>query len=728
METTIKISDRVSAVRAVLNAFRYGSASGQFEDGCDGKLSVTFGKGAFTDGKTVNMPSSLISEEDWDRTLTLGILTHELGHCAFSPLCGRYTVAAEAREKALYRLKGIADSLGVPEKVAEGTFRFMDNVWEDIRVNNLSRFGFKNGLPMTVYSDNELSRRALKKAGSEAAFTAAALKAPLVRNVGLYILSRFDLAMYGDTYPAMLNSVSMEKRLLAGVLMRQMTCREYTSLGLCSLIRKMMECCRSVCGAYYSAESAETSVSLAEELTERLLFVLARRKEKSQANASDSESSGDPEDQDGTDGTGGSSDDTSSDTCQNGAQSDCDDDGSEPADENQPGKTSGSSSDAQSASGNGGTDSGCGSDSAAAGASQDYSAGSGIYRTRIDEFLEEEAEKSASQGEEISVTSNPSAYKADGSSVLKVSARTAVLRNTENADSDLTGEKADEPDAKAIGKFLQNCAECVAALEKEDCGCSARLAKADWWQNLMASCFSGSMTARLRQALQTTMLKTYNRKAKSGFRLARTRIAKVAQGMPVSRPFARKGENEALDTHVVLMCDVSGSMSIPLAQNGLCRTLAILASAFSRVKTDRIKLSVYSFDNWTKKLKGPDENFSAEVLSRLPAMTGGTDGWKALRYAVTELSRSRCNRKVIICLTDGEWGTWGSFNTALLRKAGIETYGIGYGIEEERLTDYSGRYNFPQLDTWLSVSNLGDLPKLMTELFTELIRQSKEKA
>lgn len=643
------ISDRISAVRTVIDAFRYGSACCMFDGETRGKVTVRFGKGAYTDGRTINMPSSFITEESWDRTLTLGILTHELGHCAFSALGNRYPLVAELREKALSRIRLVADYLRVPEK-AEEIFLFMNNVWEDARVNNLSRFGFRNGLLMTLYSDNELARRALQKAGSDEAFTASALKVPLVRNVGLYILSRFDMAMYGTEFSDRLTSVAGEKRLLAEVLMQQMTRKEYASLGLCALIRKMMDWCTNVSGVYQAESGAVLTVELAEELTGKLLCVLAHRQKNSGSSDSDAQSS--------------------------------------------------------------------------------PSAGMG-FRTRIEEFLEKEAEKSAAlEDAEISVTSSPSDYTEDSSSALKVSDSTAVLNKTDVHGSEITGEKYVPSDAE-LKTFFQRCADFQRCAEDTAAQKSnsrrKRFRSEAWWQNLIASCFCGSMTAKLRQALKTTVLKRYNLKARCGFRLAKTRIAKVAQGMPVSRPFARKGETVALDTHVVLLCDTSSSMSNSLSCEGLCRTLAILASAFSRVKTDRLKLSVYSFADAVVRLKSPEQIFTAGILSRLPPMIGGTDGWRALRSAADELSRSRSSRKVIICLTDGEWSIYDSFSIAFLRKAGIETYGIGYGMDERYFTRYSSN-SVPQFDTWLSVTDLSDLPKLMTELFTELVRQSQEKA
>lgn len=149
--------------------------------------------------------------------------------------------------------------------------------------------------------------------------------------------------------------------------------------------------------------------------------------------------------------------------------------------------------------------------------------------------------------------------------------------------------------------------------------------------------------------------------------------------------FKRRSETEGIDSAVVLVIDVSGSMSrgtssIATRINSAAECCAALLETLDRAQ---VATAVLAFNHSTSTIKGFHERRTAavEALRRLD-VCGGTNDFFAVRYAHKMLLARREQRKVCIVLTDGNGSPEATRRQVQAGEAlGITTIGIGIQLE-----------------------------------------------
>ena len=97
------------------------------------KPAIKLGKGACTDGSRIVIPKSLLMEKEYDRASALALLVHEMGHASFT-----YGVSIHWRDRdPVYAARKI---LLRKTNIYDKTLHNIINVYEDLRVDDLVSF------------------------------------------------------------------------------------------------------------------------------------------------------------------------------------------------------------------------------------------------------------------------------------------------------------------------------------------------------------------------------------------------------------------------------------------------------------------------------------------------------------------------------------------------------------------------------------------------------------
>lgn len=162
--------------------------------------------------------------------------------------------------------------------------------------------------------------------------------------------------------------------------------------------------------------------------------------------------------------------------------------------------------------------------------------------------------------------------------------------------------------------------------------------------------------------------------------------------------FKRRSEVDGIDSAVVILLDVSGSMEDDALIGPAVECCAALLDTLDRAQ---VKTCILSFGDTTSVVKDWTDRkaLATEALSTITA-SGGTNDFFAVRYAHKLLTLRPEERKVVIVLTDG----CGQVNaTAEQVRAGeamgITTVGIGIRLDVSRVYPQNVRVN--------NVSDLG---------------------
>jgi Mg-chelatase subunit ChlD len=162
--------------------------------------------------------------------------------------------------------------------------------------------------------------------------------------------------------------------------------------------------------------------------------------------------------------------------------------------------------------------------------------------------------------------------------------------------------------------------------------------------------------------------------------------------------FKRRSEVDGIDSAVVILLDVSGSMADDALIGPAVECCAALLDTLDRAQ---VKTCILSFGSTTSVVKDWTDRkaLGTEALSTITA-SGGTNDFFAVRYAHKLLTQRPEERKVVIVLTDG----CGQVNaTAEQVRAGeamgITTVGIGIRVDVSRVYSQNVRVN--------NVSDLG---------------------
>lgn len=186
-------------------------------------------------------------------------------------------------------------------------------------------------------------------------------------------------------------------------------------------------------------------------------------------------------------------------------------------------------------------------------------------------------------------------------------------------------------------------------------------------------------SAGIRQQLNGLVQATQReatRHTRTGRRISTSRLARVRTGE--TRVFTQSTDKVAPNTAVHILLDMSGSMSGVEATIAKEAALSI-ALALETIKGVNPAVTFFCGDSRhpVRSVVSHGERVKADRFH--PNPSGGTPMAEAIWYAGFELSKCKEDRKLIICITDGEPNDHSSTQTALelCAASGVETIGIG---------------------------------------------------
>lgn len=204
-----------------------------------------------------------------------------------------------------------------------------------------------------------------------------------------------------------------------------------------------------------------------------------------------------------------------------------------------------------------------------------------------------------------------------------------------------------------------------------------------------AELLSQSLGRALRSIVETTV-KSHTHHSACGRRIDAKRLANAVTCDP--RIFLRKGEENGIETAVMVLLDKSGSMASIGSKSviaALSLTLALRRLSGVKAAFAAFPLGTVRFDQsnrcatWCKVVDfdvSPKQRYAA--LSQAAKSEGGTPIEEAITGATLDLLRRTEPKKVILCITDGQFP---SCDAALeTRKVGIATACLSLNPRQDR--------------------------------------------
>lgn len=220
------------------------------------------------------------------------------------------------------------------------------------------------------------------------------------------------------------------------------------------------------------------------------------------------------------------------------------------------------------------------------------------------------------------------------------------------------------------------------------------------------------VTARLASQLQA-LLQAYVMNRGGAFRRGRldsNKLARIAVNNP--KVFQQRVEQRAINTEIIILADMSGSMSGRRAKV-LSEGLYALTHAIYPIKGVTIAAYGFAGSRFIPILEMGERPHDKFLLSCEDGTICGSMSLKALsRFGWTS-----DKRRIFIVMSDGDTFDDDLFKLALkkARKAGIEVVGIG--VESKAMQDYVDK------DEYVYVNRVSDLPsQFFTVLRDKLIR------
>lgn len=220
------------------------------------------------------------------------------------------------------------------------------------------------------------------------------------------------------------------------------------------------------------------------------------------------------------------------------------------------------------------------------------------------------------------------------------------------------------------------------------------------------------VTARLASQLQA-LLQAYVMNRGGAFRRGRldsNKLARIAVNNP--KVFQQRVEQRAINTEVIVLADMSGSMSGRRAKV-LSEGLYALTHAIYPIKGVTIAAYGFAGSRFIPILEMGERPHNKFLLSCEDGTICGSMSLKAL----SRFGWTADKRRIFIVMSDGDTFDEDLFRLALkkARKAGIEIVGIG--VESKAMQDYVDK------DEYVYVNRVSDLPsQFFTVLRDKLVR------
>jgi hypothetical protein len=203
--------------------------------------------------------------------------------------------------------------------------------------------------------------------------------------------------------------------------------------------------------------------------------------------------------------------------------------------------------------------------------------------------------------------------------------------------------------------------------------------------------------------------------------------------------------SDDISFEIVVLVDRSASMNARIESNesyymsraeAASRATWVLRKACAELD---IPITVIAFSSWTDLVHGANEVAGAGEDVAVVDADGGTDPYDAIKWGHSILTESDASNRLLVTITDGEWGTQyegaaGTYVMNTIATNGIQSmlvqvsdddpYGTGsnYDYYEAPNGKYHGHQSLVKIDS----SNLNRLPDLVgkqiTRLANELVR------
>ena len=189
----------------------------------------------------------------------------------------------------------------------------------------------------------------------------------------------------------------------------------------------------------------------------------------------------------------------------------------------------------------------------------------------------------------------------------------------------------------------------------------------------------------VKRLFENTATESFERNLKSG----RLNVRALTKHSLTPNLFQRRYEEEGIDSAVVILLDVSGSMYDGIRVFGQPRTTRMASAAptcaalLETLSAAQVATSLVTFDDYTSVLKPWNMNHKKAItlLESIDGM-GGSDDATALAHVHNMLYRRPEQRRLCFVLTDGQGDIQqAKAQVASAARLGVTTIGIGINAD-----------------------------------------------
>lgn len=750
-----EVLERIQGLQCLTSAASSsgGFINNQFANQVIYKPAIKLGKGACTDGSRIVIPKSLLMEKEYDRASTLALLVHEMGHASFT-----YGVSMHWRDRDPVdeSRKTILRNTDISNKTL---FNIL-NVYEDLRVDDLVSFIVPNAKMFGEYFlMNECKKftedriQGLLKMKSEDIMSIMILfsgyqkvydtKPILYQNLEVLAFKCFQelksrlngnaqvVAFENDLNKLFKKLKNFQDKIrnytgVAGDLNFDANIANLLKITANMIIKYFLEPNQNQPKADNGKENTQSQDSSNDSDTKK---EQKGENNSEQDNSNSSDDKSDKQDKSNQEGSQGKSSDE-----QNGSDNDNSNSSGNNSDENGKSNQNSDSSDE----GKQGDNSSKNSSDKSNFSEQEYSPfkeGKTTLYSRLEEDSEGKDERITEALENADVDSQTKEELEKLNNLTnKEFAATTTTVGTEDGVLVVANDHFVNT-AKNTYKFPDRIyKDCHKAVNSENFiqlfiqHDVSRGKGEDYWKMIASVYGNQNKLAKslITKALQTYKPKLHTSPAKSGCFLRQNTIHQLALGREIKKPFLERGRGTDLNTSIVTLLDVSGSMR-GKKEDCLSGLMYNLQQIFENFRcNNQLQIAIEAYSSRLFKIKDFNEKFTKNILNRIPASGGCTVGNEAITFAVDKL-RNKQGRKIIVLMTDGQFDVSKyPVNYGMLAASGIEVYSIffkGHNLPEGQeyvFQEFVDEY-LPKVWKWIYACPQ-NFDKVFLKLLSELLK------
>lgn len=701
-----EVLERIQGLQCLTSAASSsgGFINNEFVDKKIYKPAIKLGKGACTDGSRIVIPKSLLMEKEYDRASTLALLVHEMGHASFT-----YGVSMHWRDRD--PVDESRKTLLRNTNISYKTLHNIINVYEDLRVDDLVSYIVPNAKMFgEYYLLNECKKftedriQGLLKMRSEDILPVMILFSGYqkVYDTNPILYQKLEVLAFRcfQELESRLNGNAQVvafkndlNKLFKKLKNFQVKVRSYTGVAgdlnfdanianllkntVNIIIKYFLEPNQNQPKADNGKENTQSQDKTSSDSDSEQDQQGENNSEQDKSNSSDEKS--DNQDKSNQDGSQGNSSDE-----QNGSDNDSSNSSDNNSDEN--GKSNQNSD--RSDEGKQGDNSSKNSSDKSNFSEQEYSPfkeGKTTLYSRLEEDSDGKDERitEALKNADVDSQTKEELEKLNNLTNKEFAATTTTV-GTEDGVLVVANDHFVNT-AKNTYKFPDRIyKDCHNAVNSENFiqlfiqHDVSRGKGEDYWEKIARVYGNQNKLAKslITKALQTYKPKLHTSPAKSGCFLRQNTIHQLALGREIKKPFLERGRGTDLNTSIVTLLDVSGSMR-GKKEDCLAGLMYNLQQIFENFRcNNQLQIAIEAYSSRLFKIKDFNEKFTKNILNRIPASGGCTAGNEAITFAVDKL-RNKQGRKIIVLMTDGQFDTSKCpVNYGMLAASGIEVYSI----------------------------------------------------